>query len=503
VGAHSITAVYSGDTNDAASTSAVLPQTVNKIVSIMALTTSPNPSTSGQSVTLSATVTPSAATGTIQFLDGSASLGTVTISGGSAALSLTTLTVGSHSITAVYSGDTNDATSTSAVLPQTVNKIVSIMALAASPNPSTSGQSVTLSATVTPTTATGAIQFLDGSTPLGTVTVSGGGASLSLTTLAVGAHSLTAVYSGDANDSAGTSPVLTQSVNKIASSVALSSSLNPSTFGQSVTLSAKVTPGKATGGVQFLDGTNSLGTVAISGGAAALSLSTLAAGSHSVTAVYSGDANDTASTSAAFAQTVNKAATAVALASSKNPQASGSSVTFTATVSPTAATGSVEFLDGTTVLGTVTISGGKAALSLSTSSVGAHSIKAVYSGDANYLTAASAVLTQSITGAACHVTYGLTNQWTGGFGAAITIQNTGTTAVNGWSLTWTWAGNQKITQSWDSNYSQTGANAKLTNQSYNAAIASGATISGIGFNASYSGTNTAPAAFSVNGTLCK
>jgi hypothetical protein len=285
--------------------------------------------------------------------------------------------------------------------------------------------------------------------------------------------------------------------------VALSSSLNPSTFGQSVTLSAKVTPSTATGSVQFLDGSNSLGTVAISGGSAALSLSTLAAGSHSITAAYSGDSSDAASTSTALAQTVNKAATTVALASSKNPQASGSSVTFTASVSPTAATGSVEFLDGTAVLGTVTLSGGKAALSLSTLSVGAHSIKAIYSGDGNYLTSTSAVLTQSITGAACHVTYGLTNQWTGGFGTAITIQNTGTAAVNGWSLTWTWAGNQKITQSWNSTYSQTGANAKLTNQSYNAAIAAGATLTGIGFNASYSGTNTAPAAFSVNGTLCK
>jgi cellulose 1,4-beta-cellobiosidase len=163
----------------------------------------------------------------------------------------------------------------------------------------------------------------------------------------------------------------------------------------------------------------------------------------------------------------------------------------------------VQFLDGSTALGTVTISGGKAALSLSTLSVGSHSIKAVYGGDSNYLTGTSAAVTQSVTGAACHVTYGVTNQWSSGFGTAITIQNTGTTAVNGWNLTWTWAGNQKITQSWASSYSQTGANAKLTNAGYNGAIAAGATISGIGFNASYSGTNTNPTAFSLNGTLCK
>ena len=101
------------------------------------------------------------------------------------------------------------------------------------------------------------------------------------------------------------------------------------------------------------------------------------------------------------------------------------------------------------------------------------------------------------------MTYAVTNQWNNGFGTAVTIQNTGTTSVNGWNLTWTWAGNQKITEAWDSTYSQSGANAKLVNASYNAAIAPGATITGIGFNASYSGTNTAPTAFSLNGTLCK
>jgi cellulose 1,4-beta-cellobiosidase len=75
--------------------------------------------------------------------------------------------------------------------------------------------------------------------------------------------------------------------------------------------------------------------------------------------------------------------------------------------------------------------------------------------------------------------------------------------VNGWNLTWTWAGNQKITQSWDSTYSQIGANAELTNTSYDATLGIGATINGIGFNASYSGTNTTPTAFYLNGTVCK
>jgi hypothetical protein len=255
--------------------------------------------------------------------------------------------------------------------------------------------------------------------------------------------------------------------------------------------------------VQFVNGATALGTASLVNGQARLTVSNLPVGANSLTADYSGDTTYIGFTSLAVNQIVSKAPITAALASSKNPSASGQSVTFTASVSPSSATGSFQFLDGSTVLGTATISVGAAALSLSTLSVGAHSIKAVYSGDANYLTSTSAILTQNVTGAACHVGYTVTSQWNVGFGTAITIQNTGTTPVNGWNLTWTWAGNQQITQSWDATYSQTGANARLTNASYDAAIAPGATITGIGFNASYSGTNTAPTAFYLNGTLCK
>jgi cellulose 1,4-beta-cellobiosidase len=107
------------------------------------------------------------------------------------------------------------------------------------------------------------------------------------------------------------------------------------------------------------------------------------------------------------------------------------------------------------------------------------------------------------SGVACQVVYTVTTQWNVGFGTAITIKNTGSTVINGWNLTWKWAGNQQITQAWNSGYTQNGKNASLTNLSWNPTIAPGATLSGMGFNASYSGTNTAPTAFYVNGTLCQ
>ena len=594
VGAHSITAVYSGDANDAPSTSPVFSQTVNMAQSSVALISSANPSTVGYNVDFTVFITPGPSTGTIQFRDGATALGTATVVSGWARLSLSTLSVGVHSITAVYSGDANDAASTSAILSQTVNKAVSSVTLASSLNPSTFGQSVTLSAAVTPSTATGTVQFLDGSAALGTVTISNGSAALSLSNLSAGAHSITAVYSGDANDNSSTSNAVAETVQKIATTTTftgwgtrallgtsiaftvavtpaaasgtvnlmkgttilgtstlsngtasfnistlpagsttiyaqyvgnasyltsssatlaivvllpcttvLTTTPNPSVYGAPVTLTLTATPAAATGPVQFVNGSITLGTANLVNGQARLTVSNLPVGSNPLTADYSGDATYIGFTSLVVTQAVNKAPTTVALASSKNPAASGQSVTFTATVSPNSATGTVQFLDGSTALGTVTISGGTAALSISTLSVGSHSIKAVYSGDSNYLTSTSTVLTESITGAACHVTYAVTNQWNNGFGTAVTIQNTGTTSVNGWNLTWTWAGNQKITEAWDSTYSQSGANAKLVNASYNAAIAPGATITGIGFNASYSGTNTAPTAFSLNGTLCK
>jgi fibronectin type 3 domain-containing protein len=105
-------------------------------------------------------------------------------------------------------------------------------------------------------------------------------------------------------------------------------------------------------------------------------------------------------------------------------------------------------------------------------------------------------------GTGCQVAYADTNDWGSGFTGSVSITNTGNSSINGWSLTWTWTGNQQITQSWNANYAQSGPAVTLTNASWNASIAPGATVSGIGFNANYSGTNAAPAAFYLNGARC-
>ena len=103
----------------------------------------------------------------------------------------------------------------------------------------------------------------------------------------------------------------------------------------------------------------------------------------------------------------------------------------------------------------------------------------------------------------CHITYVDQNDWGTGFTGAISIKNTGSAQINGWTLTWTWSGNQQITQAWNSNYAQSGQNVTLTNATWNPIINPGDTLTGIGFNANYSGTNNNPTVFHLNGMLCQ
>jgi hypothetical protein len=182
------------------------------------LTSSPNPSTYGQTVQLTATIVSSApggATGTVTFRNGSNTLGSANVNSGTAVLNTSTLPAGVPSIDATYNGDGRNAKSTSAPVSQTVNAAVTTTTLISSPNPSVVGQTVKFTATVSsPTTVpTGSVTFMDGSTALSTVTLARGKASYSTSTLAKGFHSITAVYSGNANVAGSTSSVLTQTVN--------------------------------------------------------------------------------------------------------------------------------------------------------------------------------------------------------------------------------------------------------------------------------------------------
>jgi uncharacterized repeat protein (TIGR03803 family) len=187
-----------------------------------------------------------------------------------------------------------------------------------------------------------------------------------------------------------------------ATTTVLSSAPNPSTYGQTVTFTAVVSSsaGAPPDGetVTFEQGATVLGTGTLSGGTATLSISTLGVGSHAITAVYGGDSNLDGSTSKAVKQVVNKATTTTALVSSQNPSQLGKSVTFTASVTPQfsgTVKGTVSFYDGTTLLRTVSLSGGVAKFTTSTLTSGVHTITATYNGNTSF-DGSSASLTQTV-----------------------------------------------------------------------------------------------------------
>ncbi|WP_432933385.1 extracellular catalytic domain type 1 short-chain-length polyhydroxyalkanoate depolymerase [Microbispora sp. CA-135349] len=103
-------------------------------------------------------------------------------------------------------------------------------------------------------------------------------------------------------------------------------------------------------------------------------------------------------------------------------------------------------------------------------------------------------------GASCRITY-RANTWNNGFTADVTITNTGTAPVNGWTVTWAWPGNQQIVGAWNAGITQSGTQVTARNVSYNAAISAGGSTS-FGFQGAYSGSNATPAGFALNGAAC-
>ncbi|MFI5910053.1 cellulose binding domain-containing protein [Dactylosporangium sp. NPDC051541] len=114
--------------------------------------------------------------------------------------------------------------------------------------------------------------------------------------------------------------------------------------------------------------------------------------------------------------------------------------------------------------------------------------------------AVAAVRMANAAAAGCRVNYTVTNQWQGGFGASVDITNLGD-AINGWTLTWTFASGQSVTQAWNATVTQSGTAVSAKDAGYNAAIATNATVS-FGFNGAFTSTNPVPTAFALNGTAC-
>lgn len=411
-GTHSISVQYSGDTVNAAGKSNVVSLVIQQATTETTLTTGIASVPVGTQVTFTASVTSAngpAPTGSVQFTDGRVSLGSSALgSSGVATFSTNSLAPGTHTIAAVYGGNTDDAGSTSVTVTQTVQQVGTVTTLSADKNPVSAGSTVSLTALVTiagngPVPLTGTVRFSEGSTTYGSMSVDGTGhATLALSTLAAGSHSLVAIYRGSTDYASSTSAVLIEVVNSTATSTALSSPATTTYAGEAASFSATVSSatGTPTGSVTFTDGMSNIGQGTLNGqGAATFSTATLSVGVHTLTATYVSDGNYNASTSPSLTHTIGLAPTATGLTSSANPSTLGQSLSFTANVtsgSPNPG-GSVSFMDGSTAIGSAAVgSNGTATLSTNSLVFGAHNITAVYQGDANHAGSSSAALNEKI-----------------------------------------------------------------------------------------------------------
>jgi large repetitive protein len=400
-GSYPIKAVYTPSTFTQPGT-ATLTQVVGNATSL-SLTSSINPSLVGQSTNLTATITSNpvfgAVTGTIQFFDGGTSLGTVNVSGSSATLPVSFSTAGNHTLTAVYTSTNPDLTNaTSGPYIQHVLNVATLF-LTSSVNPSTPGQSTTLTATLTTLTTTpgGTIKFYDGTTLIGTVTLPANSISVSFST--PGNHILTAVYSGDSSTETITSPPLTQVVLYVTTAT-LTSSVNPVDVNANTTLTATVhsTSGTPTGIVTFKSNGVTIGTGNLSGGVATLVTSFKLPGTYTLVATYGGDPNNQPATTNTVLETVINVVT-IGLTSSVNPVFLDNTTVLTATLITAAGTapgGTVNFFDGTTPIGSGAIVNGMVSITASFVYAGPHSITAVYDGDAQDAPATSPAFTQTV-----------------------------------------------------------------------------------------------------------
>ncbi|NWJ45281.1 MAG: Ig-like domain repeat protein [Chloroflexi bacterium] len=339
--------------------------------------------TQGQVVTFNATLSnlEEESHGLVTFSDGTTVLGTAPLIGNTASFSTSNLSVGVHSITASFGGEEDYSSSTSPVLSITISPATPTVTLASSLATATYGQAVTFTANVTAggIAPTGSVTFYDSTTSLGTVPLSAGSASLTISTLGAGNHPITATYSGDSTYSSSTSTVLTQPVSQATATITLANlSQTYDGTAKSVTYTTSVA-------VQNVQITYSQNNTAVQ--------TPINAGDYQVTATIS-DPNYTGSSSATL--TIAPATSSITLVSSLNPAKIWQTVTFTATISPAIATGSVTFYDGATTLGIGNInSGGQATLATSPLVVGGiHLITAAYNGSNNVNSSTSASLSQ-------------------------------------------------------------------------------------------------------------
>ena len=363
----------------------------------------------GAPVTLSVSVSTSfqTATGLVALFDPQSGTRSLQLDAtGAASTTTAALVAGHHVFQAAYGGDAVHAASSAPTLDLTIDPQPTTTSLTVSAASAIYGQAVTLTSSVTSPTSgplTGTIQFLDGATPVGTVAVAGGGATLTLTNLAAGAHTVTAAYSGDANSVASVSPPATVAIMPATTTALVAVSSDPAYVNHPVTITAAISPqftGQPTGDVSFFgQGRRLLGTAPIVAGQAVLTTTFGSSQNVTVTAVYAGDGNFTGSTSNPVSFRVRQAQTTMTLTTSLTPSFVGQAVTFTVTLTSAIGPppdGAAITLNGAAPTAQhLSLTNGVATYTTSTLTAGGHGIWASYAGDRTF-TGASKSLSQVV-----------------------------------------------------------------------------------------------------------
>ena len=357
------------------------------------ISVSPTSVPPGQGVTYSAHVQPTAGTGvptgTVTFSDGSVTLCTANLTNGAGSCSSTNTQIGTDSITGVYSGDAQYATSTGSatqIVEAGTMTLVGVDSASVAP-----GQDVTYLATVSGSpdvgTPTGSVTFSVGTTSLCIATLTDGAGSCSSGKAPLGADVVTGTYSGDEYfaGSSGTHPL---SVGATSTAVTVAPSSVP--FQQSVTYSATVAPtigtGTPTGSVTFTAGNSTLCVAALAGGTGTCSSTNAPlAGEDTIVGAYSGDESFAASVGSTELAVGATNTTVVLQPGSVAP---GGSVEYTADVIAPARggtpTGTVTFTIGGVTTCRGAADAGSASCSSSSAPVGNDEVDASYSGDGQF-----------------------------------------------------------------------------------------------------------------------
>jgi sugar lactone lactonase YvrE len=402
-GSHTVSAAYTSTNGYSASTSSSATLVVGQASSTVALTAAPNPATQGKPVTLTASITGVGQPGgTVVFTSGSTTLCTSALSAsGVATCSFTPSSSGTLTITAQYQGDTNHLPSSANISLPVYDTAITLQ-FASTQLTYPGATNITACVTgATKATPTGTIQILDGATVLTTVSLQGGGCAYWYISpgLNAGSHSITAVYSGDSNNPAGTSAptILTVSPVPVKMSISCWNASFPYGANYQCTINVSSNAGAAQGSITYSFDGGATVAVPLSNGNAQFTITKPGAGNHGVVIAYPQQANFAAAPAQTETFTVAPAPVNISLTPSAWYAKAGTNITFAASVAsssagPPNATGAISFYNGSTMLATVPVnSSGQASYATSTLPVGSPKITATYSGGTNYATGSTTI----------------------------------------------------------------------------------------------------------------